>query len=395
MTNIFQQVQPVCPIVFGAGTLTELPCYIKSYRGTRVFCICGEGIKNAHIIDNVTKLLDEQGIFYVVYDGVQHDTPDYIVDEAAEMARQYKCDLVIGVGGGSCMDTAKAVSVLLDNPGKISEYYSKDPADFTSRTPLILLPTSSGTGSEVTKLSVIHDSGSDTKIPVFRCANLTIVDCELTISTSPAITAASGFDALAHALEAYTSKYHTEVVDSLALQAIRLIVENLLAAYDDGTNIIARENLAFASNIAGIAFNEVSVHVGHAIAHEFGLRFNLSHGVACALTLTTVMHDLFANEPERAQAIAEIFGFSVSDVNEAEPSNAIDGHEAEIHVRNRIHQMLKATKIPSLKDLNVSLEQALSCAQGAIDNNQFLDASPVPVTLEYIENAIRFLYNDY
>ena len=385
MSTIYQQVQPVCPIVFGVDTLAELPGYIRSYHGTRVFCVCDQGIRNTNIITSLTDTLEKQNIFYTIFDGVSPDAPDDVINAAAKLARESHSDLVIGIGGGSSMDTAKAISVLLDNPGTISDYYARNASEFSSRIPLILLPTSSGTGSEVTGLCVIHDTASHAKIPVYRSANLAIVDPMLTVSAPPAVTAASAFDAMSHALEAYTSKYHTEKVDTLALQAIQLIAENILVAYEDGSNVIARENLAFASNIAGIAFNEVSVHIGHAIAHEFGLQFHLPHGVACALTLTTVLHDTFSVDSARGIAVAKLFGY--------DPST--HAQQPEEYLQDKIHNLLRNTGIQSLNARGITLEQALSCATGAINNNGFLDASPVPVTQEHMENAIRFLYESY
>lgn len=385
MSTIYQQVQPVCPIVFGVDTLEELPSYIKSYHGTRVFCICDPGIRSTTIIDSLTSSLQNQGIFYTIFDKVVPDAPDHIINAAALEARNSHSDLVIGIGGGSSMDTAKAVTVLLENPGNISDYYVKPATEFSTRLPLILLPTSSGTGSEVTGLCVIHDTKTNTKIPVYRSANLAIVDPKLTLSAPPAVTAASAFDAMSHALEAYTSKYHTDKVDTLALQAIQLIAENIITAYQDGTDITARENLAFASNIAGIAFNEVSVHIGHAIAHELGLQFHLSHGVACALTLTTVVHDIFSVDPTRGITIATIFGYNPT-LNNESPEN---------YLQTKIHNLLVATHIPSLSTRGITLEQALACATGAIQNNGFLDASPVKITKTHMEHAIRFMYEDY
>ena len=385
MSTIYQQVQPVCPIVFGLDTLEELPSYVKSYHGTRVFCICDPGIRSTTIIDSLTSSLQNQGIFYTIFDKVVPDAPDHIINAAALEARNSHSDLVIGIGGGSSMDTAKAVTVLLENPGNISDYYVKPATEFSTRLPLILLPTSSGTGSEVTGLCVIHDTKTNIKIPVYRSANLAIVDPKLTLSAPPAVTAASAFDAMSHALEAYTSKYHTDNVDTLALQAIQLIAENIVTAYQDGANITARENLAFASNIAGIAFNEVSVHIGHAIAHELGLQFHLSHGVACALTLTTVLHDAFSADPIRALTVASILGYDSSSNTEL----------PEDYLLNKIHSLLQATHIPSLQAHNITLEQALACAEGAIKNNNFLDASPVVITKSHMENAIRFMYEVY
>ena len=174
-------------------------------------------------------------------------------------------------------------------------------------------------------------------------------------------------------------------VDTLALQAIQLIAENIITAYQDGTDITARENLAFASNIAGIAFNEVSVHIGHAIAHELGLQFHLSHGVACALTLTTVLHDIFSVDPTRGITIATIFGYNPT-LNNESPEN---------YLQTKIHNLLVATDIPSLSARGITLEQALACATGAIQNNGFLDASPVKITKTHMEHAIRFMYEDY
>ena len=228
MLNIYQQT---CPVVFGCGTLGDLPEHIKSFHGTRAFCICDQGVRSTGIVNRVCDLLERNNIKVMIFDDVKPDAPDFMVNEAGAQAVSFLTNIVIGIGGGSSLDTAKAVSVLVSGRGEISDYYPGTGKAPQTDTLLILIPTSSGTGSEVTGLCVVHDGKRDAKVPVCRSANLAIVDSELTLTVPPAVMAATGFDAMSHALEAYTSKNHNQKADTHALEALRLINKYLIRAY--------------------------------------------------------------------------------------------------------------------------------------------------------------------
>lgn len=375
------------PVVFGCGTLNDLAEHVHSFHSTRAMCICDPGILNTGIIDKIHELLNKNNIKMQVFSDVIPDAPDSMVNKAGAYAVSFHADIIIGIGGGSSMDTAKAVSILSSNPGPISNYYPGTGNTYETNVPLILIPTSSGTGSEVTNLCVIHDEAMDAKAPVYRSANLAIVDPELTLTAPPSVTAASAFDAMSHALEAYTSNMHTQKTDTLALEALQRINKYIIIAFQDGSNMEARENLSFASNIAGIAFNDASVHIGHAIGHELGLQFHLTHGVACALALAEVLHYASDVYPDRIIQAALALGMPQTDQTTPE--------EAERYAVSQIHSLMRATNIPSLKDLGISRKDVLACWKGAIEKNGFLGAAPKKITPERMQQSLLNVYEGY
>lgn len=379
--------QQLCPVIFGPGALEQLGTKAKELKATHVFCICDAGVRTTGMADHVKDILEKEGIETCIFDGVLPDAPNEMVEEAGRKANGFGADMVLGIGGGSSLDTAKSVAVLCDNPAPLSQYYLSQGGTFQMKTPLVLIPTASGTGSEVTIMSVIHDEHSDAKEAVMRPGDLAIVDPELTVTAPPGVTASTALDAMSHAVEAYTSAGHTPNSDMQALEAIRLIHDNLKTAYEDGKNLEARTNLAFASNIAGMAFNDASVHFGHAAAHELGIRFHMPHGVACALTLPEVVH--FAGDvmPDRVKKIAEALG-----MKDAAKSTAAEGEKYAI---KSIKDLMKAVGIKSMKEQGLTLEDVKSCAKGAVEKNAFIAASPKEVTVPVMEKLLEEMYALY
>ncbi len=377
----------LCPVLFGPGAVSQTADKVKEFGGTKALCIYDKGVEMTGIAGRITSHLKDNGIGVVVFDGVMPDAPDTVVNKAGQLAQDEKVDVVIGIGGGSSLDTAKAVAVLVENPLPITDYLASRGKAFKSATPLILIPTASGTGSEVTIMSVIHDETNHIKEAVLRAADLAIVDPELTLTVPPHITAATGMDALSHAVESLTTNCGNPKAEVLALAATKLIVENLEKAYLDGSDIEARTNLSFASNIAGMAFTEASLHIGHAAAHEFGIQFHMQHGVGCALTLPEVVTFAADVIPEKTKKIAEALGADVPE--------GISGTEAGELAAAKIREFLRKLNIPSLKAQGISREDAVACAHGAIVKNWFVACSLKPVTDEVMAEQIGKMYDNY
>ncbi|MCD8152935.1 MAG: iron-containing alcohol dehydrogenase [Clostridiales bacterium] len=384
MVTTYQQL---CPVMFGVGAIEMLGERAAAMNAKHVFCVCDTGVRMTGLIDRICKILEQEKIEVTVFDEVLPDAPNDVVERAGELANLAEADMVLGVGGGSSLDTAKAVSVLCDNPAPISDYYLSNNGTFQIRTPLVLIPTASGTGSEVTIMSVIHDGASDAKEVVMRHADLAIVDPELTATAPPAVTAATALDAMSHAVEAYTSSGHSPNSDMQALTAIRLIARNLETAYRDGDNMEARTNLSFASNLAGMAFNDASVHFGHAAAHELGIRFHMPHGVACALTLPVVICFAKGVMPERVVQIAKALGMSQTEESDTQKA-------CQFAVRE-VTRLMRAVGIRSMRGQGITLEQAVSCAKGAVEKNGFIAYSPKPVTTETMKDLLEQMYRIY
>lgn len=384
MVSTYSQL---CPVIFGAGAVQQLADKVKAFSGTKALCIFDNGVKAAGISDRILKALDSAGIKVVAFDEVLPDAPDKMVDRVGKLAQDEKVDIVIGIGGGSSLDTAKAASVLVENPLPIKQYFVSKGPQFKSTVPLILIPTTSGTGSEVSIMAVIHDEETHTKDSVLRAASLAIVDPELTLTVPKKVTAMTGFDALSHAVEAYTTNCTNPKADILTLEVMRLVIDNLEKACDDGSNLEARTNLSLASNLAGMAFNDAFLHFGHAVAHEFGVVFHMPHGVACALTVPEVIRFSSDVAPERTKKIAEALGVNLT----PDTTAAQAGELAAAKVRT----LMKKLDIQSLKEQGISKEAAMDCAEGAIAHNPFVHCALKPIDPPVLKTLIQQIYDNY
>ena len=225
---------------FGIGTSDAVGDKLKELNVTKVLLIYDQGIKSAGIIDKIINRVASSGIDIVIYDKVEPNPPDYSVNEAAELGLRENVNGILSVGGGSSLDTGKGVRILLTYPGPISNYYAKVdslPLDEKNMKPLIVIPTTAGTGSEATPGGVITDSKTNTKRPIICGISLGIIDPALHVSLPPSITAATGFDTLCHAIEAVTSKNSNRISDVLGLEAIRLVGKNLSKVVHEGSNL--------------------------------------------------------------------------------------------------------------------------------------------------------------
>ena len=380
MPNTYSQL---CPVMFGAGTAGALADKVKEFGGGPVLCIYDGGIKASGVADGIVKRLRDAGIDTDVFDEVDADAPDTIINRAGEIVRAKKYGVLVGIGGGSSLDSAKAIALLAEHPGPIADHYltwqnGKD-------VKLILIPTTSGTGSEVTPMSVIHDTARNIKASICRPADFSIVDPELTLTVPPRVTAFTGMDALSHAVESYTSApgYTTPHSDLLALEAVRLIAGNIETAVSDGRDLAARTAMAFASNIAGISFAESCVHAGHAIAHELGVQIEQPHGLICALVTPIVIEYCAPCMPERMVALAEALG-----VEGAVPETA--GKLAADAVR----ALNARLGLPKLRELCGDREKVVACAQGAVDHNIFIVAAPRPTGVPEIAELLGKMWDD-
>ena len=375
MSSMMTQASPV---LFGCGAINELGDKVKEFGGTKAICAYDAGVAAAGIADKIAGILKDAGIETVLFDKIAFETPDDEINKNSEDMRASGADCMIGIGGGSCLDSAKAYAVLMKNPPPISEYYASKIGPFPKpHVPLILIPTNSGTGSEATGLSVVHDTATHTKEAVFGFADLAILDPELTVTAPPKVTAASGMDAMSHALEAFTSNTPSPKSDLLALDAISRIAANLERAVKNGADIEARTELAIASNFAGMAFFDASVHFGHSIAHAFGLEFNMPHGIACALVAPEVIAFTERAVPERTAQIHKALG-------------APEGQSAADFVRGLMHKI----EIPTLASLGISREKCVGSVAACL-REWFIIRSSLPVDEAVMEEILCAMYDNY
>ena len=278
--------------IFGRGCREELPQEIKSRGFKKIFVVTDKGLVDCKLIDKVTDILDEAKIKYTLYSDVKPNPTIKNVLDGYELCKKYKADAIVAVGGGSAMDTAKGISILMTNPDR-ADVVSLNGVSNTKNKglPMIALPTTHGTAAEVTINYVITDEERQVKmvcvdphdIPV-----LSIVDSELMESLPKMTAAATGLDALTHAVEGYITKAHNTMSDMFHMRAIELIFENLPAAVND-KDPKAIENMAMAQYMAGMGFSNVGLGIVHSMAHQLGAVYDTPHGIANAILLPTVM----------------------------------------------------------------------------------------------------------
>jgi alcohol dehydrogenase len=307
-------VNHISPALFGPDTCLKTGERLKAMAVTHALFVFDQGVKKAGIPDKIIASAKDAGIQVSIFDGVQADPPDFTVDQGAEVGRKANVDAVVGVGGGSAMDTAKAINLLLGNPGSISQYLTYPPPPLNPGKTLVLIPTTSGTGSEVTHFAVITDSKTHAKRspvgPHVR-AKLAIIDPTLTVGMPPSVTADTGMDAFAHCAEAMTAVQRNPMSDLLAEKGISIVMEFLPKAVKDGKDIEARTQMSFAAMLGGYAFNDSNTQLGHAIGHTLGSMYHIPHGNACGVALPEILECEAEAVPDAVARIAVAMGLKV------------------------------------------------------------------------------------
>lgn len=278
-------------ILCAAGALQGIGDVFAGLGVQRVLLVCDPGIVKLGFAGKAQRALEAAGCVVAIFDQVVADPPASVVKLAVSQARSFEADGVLGLGGGSSLDAAKLVALLINSEQPLEELYGSDKAR-GQRTPLVLMPTTAGTGSEVTWVSVITDD-QQRKQAVFSAQlmpDVAVLDPELTLGLPAQVTAATGLDAMVHAIEAYTSRTRKNPIsDGLATTALRLLGGNLRKVLADGSNVVAREAMLQGSLMAGMAFVNASVAAIHALAYPLGARFHIPHGHANALVMAPVI----------------------------------------------------------------------------------------------------------
>lgn len=307
--RIFRYEIPTA-IEFGNGSVRSLAEHVRSLGGTKVLIVGDPGVVQAGVADRLTAPLAKAGIPYEIFSDIEADPDIASVEKGTELAKSGGCDLVVGVGGGSSLDTAKAIGIMLTNDGHIRDYVGINKV-VRAAAPVIAVPTTAGTGSEMTIWSVLSDKKSRVKLSVgstYNCPKLALCDPELTLTLPPHITAATGMDALTHALESYVNKATQPISEGLALQAMKMIARSLRTAVVQGENLQARHDMLLASLIAAMAFNSTRLGLAHALALPLGAHFHIPHGTANAILLPEVMAFNIVGNMAKFAEIAGIFG---------------------------------------------------------------------------------------
>ncbi len=301
-------------IAFGRGAIEQLPEMLSGYNAKKVMLVYDGGVKAAGIADIVIEKIKKTGVGIVIFDGVIPNPTNEVVEKAAELALAEKVDVFVAAGGGSSIDLAKAVNVLMTNPGPIGQYGGMNMVK-NPLLPLIAIPTTAGTSSEITNVSALIDTEKVIKYVIIDnkiVASKVICDPDFTRTMPASVTAATGMDAITHAVESYVSNMATPLTKYNALAGLKLLREYLPRAVKDGSDMEAREQMMLGCVITGFSFSNANLGFVHAIAHTLSAHFGLAHGMANATVLPYVCAYNAEACPKEMAELAEAIGLPLS-----------------------------------------------------------------------------------
>lgn len=351
-------------IVYGVDSAGKLPEFLREAEYRNVLIVTDRGIKESGLLTPLTSDLDEASLLWTIFDDVEANPKDYNVQAGAEKAREYEVDCIVAVGGGSPIDCAKAVSVVTTHGGRVRDY--TDHTKITDKAlPLVAIPTTAGTGSEITFGAVITDTDNHVKFTIKHqhiAPKIALVDPKLTITMPPALTAATGMDALTHAIEAYTATVAEPLADAAALYAIELIATHLKTAVFDGRNLEARAGMLLGSVLAGIGFSHSDVAAVHCIAEALGGKYDAPHGVCNAVALPEIMAYNIEACRQRYARVALAMGLRSTDIEDG-ARKAVDA----------VQQLAKDVNLPGFRTLGVQEEDFDELARNSALNGSNAD----------------------
>lgn len=371
-------------IIIGKDALQISKLHIKDF-GSKALIVTDDMMVRLGNLDRVVDVLKFTGIEYTVYSKVNSEPTDIMVKEGKHIYDQNDCNFLIALGGGSPIDTMKAIGVMITNEGEISDYLGKVIEKDLPK--MIAIPTTAGTGSEATQFTIISDVKRDIKMLLSGqglIPNLAIVDPIFTMTAPPSVTAATGIDALTHAIESFTSRKSQPMSDSFAISAVKRIFENLKIAYIEGSNEEARKEMSIASLEAGIAFNNSSVTIVHGMSRPIGALFHVPHGLSNAMLLESCLE--FAKEGcrDKLAYLAKIIG--IENLNEEDSANSFV---------NEVTKLCKDLNIMTLKEFGVNkyefLENLDKMAEDALESGSPYNTVRIP-TKDDIINIYKSLW---
>ncbi|MCV4281314.1 L-threonine dehydrogenase [Pseudomonas capsici] len=368
--------------IIGSGCIEEAMQAIRKYGFLKALIVTDAGLAKAGVAAQVAGLLVEQGIDAVIYDGAKPNPTIANVEKGLALLQERQCDFVISLGGGSPHDCAKGIALCASNGGHISDYEGVDRSQ-KPQLPLIAINTTAGTASEMTRFCIITDEVRHVKMAIIDrnvTPILSVNDPKMMVGMPRSLTAATGMDALTHAIEAYVSTAATPITDACAIKAMNLIAGNLYKAVCDGTDIVARENMAYAQFLAGMAFNNASLGYVHAMAHQLGGFYDLPHGVCNAVLLPHVQSFNATVSAARLTDVAHAMGADIRGLSPQEGASAAVA---------AIRKLSTSVEIPSgLLALGVKEEDIPTLATNALKDACGL-TNPRPASQEQIESIFR------
>ncbi|MHB8128782.1 MAG: iron-containing alcohol dehydrogenase [Mobilitalea sp.] len=335
-------------VLLGKNALEASEAAIKGF-GKKAFVVSGKIVTKAGIVATLTGYLEKWGIEYVVFNDITGEPTDLMIEVGVKAYKETGCDFLIAIGGGSPLDSAKAIAAMTVLPGTIADYLGKE-IDGTF-PPMVLIPTTAGTGSEATKFTIITDSKKGIKMLLkgnSLLPNLAIIDPTFTLTSPPDITAATGMDALTHAIEAYTSRKGSTLTDIYSLSAIKRIFKYLPIAYSNGSDEKAREEMLVAAYEAGVSINNASVTLVHGMSRPIGALFHVPHGISNAMLIKECLEYALDGCYDKFAEIGRAIGAAETSTSNEEASKAF------------IQELVKLCKycnIPTLAQYGIKKEE--------------------------------------
>jgi alcohol dehydrogenase len=368
-------------VITGAGASRELAPQLLRLGARRVLLVTDAFMESSGLAEVFVRAMEGAGIRVALFSGVQPDPTDANVRDGLRVYVGKQCDAIVALGGGSPIDAAKAIAVLATNSEPLSQYQGYHKVQ-KSGAPLVVIPTTAGTGSEVTKVAVITDTARDVKMMMLDrhfLPTVALVDFELTLSMPPALTAHVGVDTLTHGIEAYVSRKATALTDPLALTCIRLVAEHLETAWREPTNRAAREGMMLAATLGGMAFANSSVALVHGMSRPIGAVFHVPHGLSNAVLLPAVTRFSIAGAPERYATVARTMGLAAYADSDVAAGEKLVAGLAALNTRLQVPRLsgcrgLERTRFDATKEKMA----ADALASGSPQNN------PVVPTAEQI-----------
>lgn len=383
MIHQFDFVLP-SKIRYGVGMVRCLGEELRLLQAKKVMIITDKGLVKAGLVSKIIELVQAEGLDWIIYDDIEANPKDYNVESAAEEAREQAVDTIIAFGGGSPIDAAKAVVVLTRQGGKVRDYQGKGKIK-EDCIPLIAIPTTAGTGSEVTFSSVITDTKEKFKFTIKSpaiAAKVAILDPELTLSVPPLVTAATGIDALTHAIEGYTANCTEPIAEAVGLYAVEYIAGHIVEAVKNGASLEARDHMMMGSLLAGLSFSHADVASVHCMAEALGSLYDAPHGLCNAILLPYVMEYNLPVAEYKYARIARAMGIDES-----------DNRKAAMKGIDHIKKISKEIGLPGIKSLNIDQSDFMLLAEMSVKNGSN-ESNPRTITRDDYIRLFQQAYDD-
>lgn len=369
-------------IIFENGSFKKVPVLIEEL-GSKVFIVTG---KNQKLVNQLTEWLNERNIQFEIF-SIYSEPITTDIEKGTELARKTGCSVVVGIGGGSVIDSAKAIAALAPNKGELTDYLEvigKGRKPEKAPLPFIAIPTTAGTGAEVTKNSVIKSMEHSVKVSLrsdLMYPKVALIDPELTLTMPPHLTATTGVDALTHLLETFVSIQSNPFIDMLCREGMKRISASLELAFNDGNNLEARENMAMASMLGGMALANVKLGAVHGFAGPLGGMFPIPHGAVCACLLPAVMEINIATLKDKNQQ-SQLLKYN-------EVAQILTGYKTAVADEGVVwvKELVKKLKIPTLSDFHLSTDSFPELIEKA-KNSSSMKGNPVELDNEQLQEIL-------